>query len=63
MTITERTFRTPAEALFAILVNPTTYPDWLVGTKTIREVSRGWPRPGSDFTHAVGFGPIAIPDT
>jgi hypothetical protein len=63
MTVTEQAFDTSADALFAIIVEPDTYPEWLVGTKTIREVSADWPEPESFFKHAVGFGPVAIPDT
>ena len=62
MAITEQTFAVPASTLFDTLVNPETYPQWLVGTRLIREVSADWPQPGSFFKHIVGFGPIAIPD-
>jgi uncharacterized protein YndB with AHSA1/START domain len=62
MTVTEQSFAIPASDLFAILVDPDTYPRWLVGTKKIRSVDAGWPSPGSSFAHTVGFGPLAIPD-
>ena len=62
MTVTKRTCSTPAAELFEVLVEPTTYPRWLVGAKKIREVSPQWPQPGSYFKHTVGFGPVAIPD-
>jgi uncharacterized protein YndB with AHSA1/START domain len=62
VTVTKRTFSIPAAELFEVLVEPTTYPRWLVGAKKIREVSPQWPQPGSYFKHTVGFGPIAIPD-
>ncbi|MGZ8819000.1 MAG: SRPBCC family protein [Mycobacterium sp.] len=61
-TVTEKAFVVTATELFAVLVDPDTYPKWLVGTKNIREVSSDWPAPGSYFKHTVGFGPIAIPD-
>ena len=63
MTVTEHHYDVSAARLFAILVHPETYPEWLVGAKDIREVSSDWPRPGSFFKHTVGFGPIKIPDT
>ena len=63
MTVTQHSFDVPADRLFAVLVDPETYPAWLVGTKKIRHVSSRWPEPGSHFKHTVGFGPLAIPDT
>ena len=62
MTVTGRTFSTSAATLFEVLVEPTTYPRWLVGAKQIRDVSPQWPQPGSFFKHTVGFGPVAISD-
>jgi hypothetical protein len=63
MTVTEQTFEASADALFAAVINPLTYPQWLVGTKKIREVSPRWPEPSSFFKHTVGFGPLAIADS
>lgn len=62
MAITEQTFNVSASTLFDTLVNPDTYPYWLVGARNIRDVSADWPQPDSYFKHTVGFGPIAIPD-
>ncbi|MCU1366326.1 MAG: hypothetical protein JWN39_1965 [Ilumatobacteraceae bacterium] len=62
MTVTEQKFDITPTALFDVLVDPTTYPKWLVGAKRIREVSPDWPAAESWFKHTVGFGPIAIPD-
>ena len=42
------------EDVFAVLVDPWTYPDWLLGTQEIRAVDADWPRPGSAFHHSVG---------
>jgi len=47
---------------FAVLIEPTTYPRWLIGAKEIRHVDDGWPSPGSRFHHVVGAGPVQIPD-
>lgn len=60
--VTEQKFLVTATGLFAVLVDPDTYPRWLVGTKEIRIVSSDWPTPGSSFKHRVGFGPISISD-
>jgi uncharacterized protein YndB with AHSA1/START domain len=47
---------------FAVLIDPDTYPRWLIGAKEIRDVDADWPRPGSRFHHVVGAGPLQIPD-
>lgn len=62
MTVTEQAFDIPPATLFAIIVDPASYPEWLIGTEKICEVSADWPAPGSFFEHKVGFGPIVIPD-
>jgi hypothetical protein len=62
LTVTERHYDVDAAGLFAFLVEPETYPAWLVGTKRIRTVDDTWPQPGSSFRHIVGFGPAAISD-
>lgn len=49
------------DVVFAVLADPRTYPDWLVGAQVIRSVDGSWPEPGSQFHHRVGFGPAAIP--
>jgi uncharacterized protein YndB with AHSA1/START domain len=45
------------EEIFAVLVDPTTYPDWLVGAQRIRAVDEDWPAVGSSFQHTIGWGP------
>lgn len=52
----------PAE-VFAVLADPTTYPEWLIGASDIREVDHNWPSPGSKFHHLVGIKPFVIPDS
>jgi hypothetical protein len=51
------------DVIFALLLDPTTYPDWLVGAKKIRSVDESWPSPGSRFHHLVGIGPLTIADS
>ncbi len=52
------------EAVFAILVDPETYPHWLIGARDIRRVEANWPEPGSRFHHRVGLvGPLKIADS
>lgn len=52
----------PVESVFAALVEPRTYPEWLAGAKHIRAVDDDWPAVGSKFHHQVGVGPIRIND-
>jgi uncharacterized protein YndB with AHSA1/START domain len=42
------------EAVFAVLSDPETYPDWLAGAQHIRQVDADFPEPGSRFDHEVG---------
>lgn len=50
---------TPAQ-VFRVLSEPRTYPDWLVGARTIRSVDLDWPSVGSAFRHRIGVGPVAL---
>ena len=52
----------PAE-VFAVLADPTTYPDWLIGASEIRDFDHNWPSPGTKFHHMVGIKPFVIPDS
>lgn len=52
----------PADRVFNVLLDPTTYPDWLRGAKRIRSVDDQWPAPGAAFHHVVGAGPLVIAD-
>lgn len=48
--------------VYAVLADPTSYPDWLVGAKGIRSVDGDWPRAGSCFRHRIGVGgPLTVP--
>jgi hypothetical protein len=51
----------PAD-VFAVLVDPASYPDWLIGAKSIRDVDASWPEPGSRFHHRVGIGALTLSD-
>jgi uncharacterized protein YndB with AHSA1/START domain len=44
----------PPEAVFAVLSDPRTYPEWLAGAQRIRAVDDGFPEPGAKFEHEVG---------
>jgi hypothetical protein len=45
-----------------VLIDPHTYPDWLIGAARIRDVDEAWPSVGSRFRHRVGIGWLSIPD-
>lgn len=64
MATVTRYVRAARSDVFAALVRPETYPEWLVGCREIREVDESWPEPGSRFHHRVGLvGPLTIPDS
>lgn len=42
------------EDVFAVLADPHTYPDWLLGAQRIRSVDDGFPAVGTEFHHSVG---------
>jgi len=44
----------PPDAVFAVLSDPETYPDWLAGAQHIRQVDGEFPEEGSGFDHEVG---------
>ena len=48
--------------VFAVLVEPATYPSWLVGASAMRDVDDDWPEVGSRFHHRVGVRPLTIAD-
>lgn len=63
MTENEILVAVPRERVFAVLADPVTYADWVVGTKTIRDADGTWPSPGARIHHSVGAGPLTIDDS
>ena len=52
------------QVVFNAISDPTTYPEWLIGAKEIREVERTWPARGARFFHRVGLiGPLTVADS
>jgi hypothetical protein len=41
-------------AVYEVIADPTTYPEWLVGAQRIRAVDPDFPKPGTEFEHSVG---------
>jgi uncharacterized protein YndB with AHSA1/START domain len=62
MAYTSRTLAAPRSAVWEVLIDPHTYPDWLLGAARIRDVDDTWPSVGSRFRHRVGIGWLSIPD-
>jgi hypothetical protein len=48
--------------VWAVLADPPTYEEWVVGNKEVRSHDPQWPEPGTEFRHKVGFGPLALKD-
>jgi uncharacterized protein YndB with AHSA1/START domain len=63
MAFVSREFDAPAADVFAILLDPESYPNWLIGAESVTAVDESWPQPGSRFHHRVGLGPMTIRDT
>ncbi len=62
MAYTSRTLAAPRAAVWDVLIDPRTYPGWLIGAADIRDVDDTWPAVGSRFHHRVGIGWLSIPD-
>jgi uncharacterized protein YndB with AHSA1/START domain len=60
--ITHQQIGAPVERIFAVLSDPQSYGDWVVGSDTIRDADRAWPAAGSRFYHRVGVGPLKLND-
>jgi uncharacterized protein YndB with AHSA1/START domain len=52
----------PPAAVWAVLADPQTYEEWVVGNKAVRSHDPNWPAPGTEFHHSVGFGPVTVKD-
>ncbi|HEY0397658.1 MAG TPA: SRPBCC family protein [Acidimicrobiia bacterium] len=63
MSLNEITVDAPPQAVWDVLADPPTYEYWVVGNKAIRSYDPGWPAPGTEFRHKVGFGPVTVKDT
>lgn len=50
------------DQVFDVLVDPRTYPSWLIGADHIRALDDTWPAPGSRFHHTVGVWPVHVHD-
>lgn len=55
-------FDASPEAIFAVLSDPASYPEWVVGAQAMRDADAGFPAKGTKLHHRVGFGPFTIED-
>jgi uncharacterized protein YndB with AHSA1/START domain len=58
----QRLIPAPPERVFAVLSDPASYADWVVGSDSIRDADAGWPAVGTRFHHRVGWGPLKVND-
>ena len=56
------TVKAAPEVVFDVLSDPRSYEYWVVGNKRVRQSDPAWPRPGTEFHHTVGIGPLATKD-
>jgi uncharacterized protein YndB with AHSA1/START domain len=62
MSVNEQFVDAPPTAVWDVLADAPSYEEWVVGNKEIRSPDPGWPAPGTQFGHKVGFGPVAVKD-
>jgi uncharacterized protein YndB with AHSA1/START domain len=58
----ERFIEAPPERVFAVLADASSYGEWVVGSKEIRDADGTFPARGSRFHHSIGFGPLVVRD-
>jgi uncharacterized protein YndB with AHSA1/START domain len=59
---TTTTVDLPPEDVFAILADPDSYGEFVVGSRHIRDADPSWPAPGATFHHSLGVGVTMIRD-
>jgi uncharacterized protein YndB with AHSA1/START domain len=52
----------PPDRVWAVLADPRSYGEWVVGSRKIRGWDDDWPAPGSRFYHEVGVPPVITRD-
>lgn len=52
----------PPEQVWAVLAEPQTYDEWVVGAQAVRDADSTWPQAGSKLHHRTGVGPLTIDD-
>ncbi len=62
MALVRQTIQASTAAVWDALIDPTTYPRWLIGAQEIRDVDDSWPAVDAAFHHRVGVWPVLIDD-
>ena len=62
MALVRQTIQASTAAVWDALIDPTTYPRWLIGAQDIRDVDDSWPAVDAAFHHRVGVWPVLIDD-
>ncbi|MEV3987441.1 SRPBCC family protein [Streptomyces sp. NPDC049837] len=57
MAVRHQLIKSPPEAVWAVLSDPSRYSDWVVGTASSRPKDGDWPKPGSALEYTVRLGP------
>jgi uncharacterized protein YndB with AHSA1/START domain len=52
----------PLASVWKTLMEPHSYPRWVVGARAFRGADDSWPSTGARFYHAVGLGPLQLKD-
>jgi uncharacterized protein YndB with AHSA1/START domain len=63
MSVTKRHIDASPESVFAVLSDPASYADWVVGAAETRYVEGDWPEVGATFGHTQGVPKVGIKDT
>jgi uncharacterized protein YndB with AHSA1/START domain len=63
MATTTRDIPASPERVWAVLADPRSYAEWVVGAARIRGFDGSWPARGARFHHSVGVWPLHIRDT
>ena len=62
MSVNEIEVDAPPAAVWAVLADPPSYEEWVVGNKAVGDHDPQWPAAGTEFRHKVGVGLLAVKD-
>lgn len=50
------------DEVWAVLADPQTFDDWVLGAQNVRDADDSWPAVGSRLLHSTGVGPLTVDD-